>query len=47
MGWVGSILGFNRSVMAAVFMCMGMVEVALISVVTLLNSGDKISQKCL
>ena len=33
--------------MVAVFICMGMIEVALIYVATLLNSGDKMSQNCL
>lgn len=36
---MGSLLGFSSNVITALFICAGMVEVALISIITLLNSG--------
>lgn len=46
-GGVGSLFDFGMSVIIAVFMCCGIVEDLLISVITLNNSGVKISQNYL
>lgn len=45
-GFVGSLLGFNKTLMAAVFICDGMLDVRLSPLTTPLKSGDNMSLKC-
>lgn len=47
-GRVGSLLGLGwLSEIVAVFMCTGNLEFSFISVIALMNNGDKMDQKCL